>query len=249
MTFPYYKGNNIPFLTTQQMVEVDRLMMEDYHIELIQMMENAGQNLARLARVRFLEGNSQGKRVAVLAGTGGNGGGSLVGARHLSNWGASVEVFLTRPKEYFAGVPGHQLGILERLPQIQVREPELIGPQTGSFDLVIDGIIGYSLKGSPHGEAAALIRWANSQPAPVLSLDVPSGVDASDGRAFNPSIRAAATMTLALPKKGMEPAGAKAYSGELYLADIGVPPALYASLGLDSELNSFFAQSDIIRLL
>jgi NAD(P)H-hydrate epimerase len=248
MIFPYHSGE-IPYLTTQQMVEVDRSMVEDYHIELIQMMENAGRNLARLARARFLEGNSQGKKVAVLAGTGGNGGGALVGARHLSNWGASVAVFVTRPKELFTGVPAHQIDILKRIPQIQLGEPGLLGLQAGSFDLVIDGIIGYSLKGTPHGEAAVLIHWANSQPAPVLSLDVPSGVDAGDGRASNPSIRAVATMTLALPKKGMETPGVKAYLGELYLADIGVPPALYASLGLDSELKAVFAQSDIIRLL
>ncbi len=65
---------DIPYLTTEQMIEVDRAMMEDYQIILIQMMENAGRNLADLARKRFLGGDAAEKRVAVLAGTGGNDG-------------------------------------------------------------------------------------------------------------------------------------------------------------------------------
>ena len=73
----------IPYLTTDQMREVDRLMIEVYQIELMQMMENAGRNLAHLARDRFLDGDPQNKYVIVLAGTGGNGGGALVCARRL----------------------------------------------------------------------------------------------------------------------------------------------------------------------
>src|SRR5262249_59434332 len=78
----------VPSLTTEQMVEVDRAMTEDFHIELIQMMENAGRNLAHLARTRFLDGDPSRKRVVVLAGTGGNGGGALGCARRLRPWGA-----------------------------------------------------------------------------------------------------------------------------------------------------------------
>jgi len=77
MTILMYSGE-IPYVTTEQMIEVDRAMREDYRIELIQMMENAGRSLAHLARVRFLDGNPSGKHVVVLAGTGGNAGGALV---------------------------------------------------------------------------------------------------------------------------------------------------------------------------
>ncbi len=82
----------VPFITTDQMREVDRAMIEDFGISLVQMMENAGRNLAQLARQRFLDGDPRGRRVVVLAGTGGNGGGGLVCARRLHNWGAEVEV-------------------------------------------------------------------------------------------------------------------------------------------------------------
>ena len=66
-----YMIDDVPDISTQQMVEVDRAMVEDYEIELIQMMENAGRNLAHLARKRFLDGFPTGKRVVVLAGSGG----------------------------------------------------------------------------------------------------------------------------------------------------------------------------------
>ena len=81
------------------MVEVDRAMIEDYGIRLVQMMENAGRNLAHLARLRFLSGEPHAKRVAVLAGVGGNGGGALVCARRRDSWGERVAVFPTNPEK------------------------------------------------------------------------------------------------------------------------------------------------------
>ena len=109
------QNSNIPFITTDQMREVDRAMMEDYGIALAKMMENAGRELAHLARSRFLGGNPKRKRAAVLAGTEGNGGGGLVSARRLNNWGANVTVRLSSPTERLTEVPRHQLSILERM--------------------------------------------------------------------------------------------------------------------------------------
>ena len=109
------QNSNIPFITTDQMHEVDRAMMEDYGIDLAKMMENAGRELAHLARSRFLGGNPKGKRVAVLAGTEGSGGGGLMCARRLNNWGANVTVWLSSPTERLTEVPRHQLSILERM--------------------------------------------------------------------------------------------------------------------------------------
>lgn len=199
--FPFYT-NPIPALTTAQMMEVDRAMIEDYHIDLMQMMENAGRNLAHLARERFLQGDPRGKKIMVLAGTGGNGGGALVCARRLHNYGADVHVFVTRPDDDFTAVPGHQLDIVRRL-GIPVALAEELSEDGETADLVIDGLIGYSLQGSPRGVAADLIRWVNRQTASVLALDVPSGLDTSTGTVYESAIRATATMTLALPKAGL----------------------------------------------
>ena len=245
MAFPK-PDQPIPFLTTEQMIEVDRLMIEEYGIELIQMMENAGRNLAHLARRRFLADNPVGKKIVVLAGTGGNGGGALVCARRLHSYGAKVRVFTTRPEEAFRPIPAHQLGILKRM-GISVLRPEAIR-EASTADLVIDGVIGYSLKGAPRGGSAALIRWANEQEAPVLALDVPSGLDAAAGIIHEPAIRTEATMTLALPKEGLRAPGADRLIGDLYLADISVPLELYAEPSLGLEVGPIFARSDILLL-
>jgi NAD(P)H-hydrate epimerase len=236
----------IPWLTTEQMVEVDRAMLEDFHIELTQMMENAGRNLAHLARERFLGGDPRGKMVVVMAGSGGNGGGALVCARRLHTWGAQVKVFITRPEDDFAPTPAHQLEILHRM-RVWVAPAEAVD-QAPAAALVVDGVIGYSLDGAPRGGAGDLIRWANAQDAPVLALDAPSGIDTTTGTVYDPAIRATATMTLALPKEGLRADGVTQLVGELYLADIGVPPSLYSGAGLSLDLGPVFATSDIVRL-
>jgi NAD(P)H-hydrate epimerase len=238
---------SIPFVDTKQMIEVDRAMMEDYKIGLIQMMENAGRNLAHLARERFLNGDPRGQKIVVLAGTGGNGGGALVCARRLHNYGADVRVIVTKSDADFAPVPGHQLDILRRM-NVPVALAEDLDRKEPAV-LIIDGIIGYSLQGSPRGTAATLIQWANSQPAPILALDAPSGLDTTTGTVYKPAIQATATMTLALPKAGLLSDKVARQVGELYLADISVPPALYASPALQMPVGPIFATSDIVRIL
>ena len=236
---------SLPYLTTDQMREVDRAMIEDYHIELIQMMENAGFQLARLARARFMDGDPIGKRVVVLAGTGGNGGGALAAARRLHNWGVFVFVMIVKPPEAFTPIPAHQLDIVQRMqvPVFEAEEGMQISPQA---DLILDGVIGYSLAGNPHGAAADLIRWANAHDAPILSLDVPSGVDTTTGTIYDPAIRAAATLTLALPKDGLLAAAEQ--TGERYLADLSVPPGLYTAIDPVLDPGPLFAASTIVRL-
>jgi NAD(P)H-hydrate epimerase len=245
VSIPLYDGE-VPHLTTEQMIEVDRAMVEDYHVELMQMMENAGRNLAHLARDRFLDGDPEGKPVVVLAGTGGNGGGALVAARRLHNWGARVQVVLAQPMDKLTPVPAHQLDILThmRVPILAAEEVDT----TTTLAVVLDGLIGYSLRGAPRGAAAELIRWANGQRAPILALDVPSGIDAGTGTVYEPAIRASATLTLALPKKGLRLPNVEALVGELYLADISVPPGLYGSPALDLSVGPLFRRADVIRL-
>jgi len=245
MKFPMI-SEGLPFVDTRQMIEVDRAMIEDYHIDLIQMMENAGRNLAHLARQRFLKGDPRGQKVVVLAGTGGNGGGALAGARRLHNYGADVRVFLTKADNDFAPVPGHQLDTLRRM-NVPVDLSEKL-ENAGSADLIIDGIIGYSLRGEPRGSAATLIQWANSRSVPILALDAPSGLDTTTGTVYEPAIRATATMTLALPKAGLLSDQGLLQVGELYLADISVPPELYASPALNIPVGPIFAASDIVRV-
>ncbi len=221
-------------------------MVEEYQIELVQMMEHAGRHFAHLVRERFFDGDVKDRAVVVLAGSGGNGGGALVAARRLHSWGARVRVFVTRLPEKFSPVSRRQLEILPRM-AVTVAPAKAI--DTVSFtELVLDGIIGYNLHGAANGAAAELIRWSNSQPAPVLSLDLPSGLDATTGEGREPTVLATATMTLALPKLGLQVPEAEATVGELYLADIGVPRSLYALPSVGIEVGTVFSRGDLIRL-
>ena len=233
--------NDIPALTTTQMIQVDRAMIEDYHIELIQMMENAGLNFAELAR-RWLGGTVKDRSVVVLCGNGGNGGGGMTAARRLHNWGAQVIVALTKSADEYRGVPAHQLDILKRM-NIPIVDSASLPPTP---DLILDAIIGYSLSGSPRGMAADFIRWANKQNTPILSLDTPSGLDTTTGVAYEPTIRATTTMTLALPKQGLLNPEVKSHVGELYLADIGVPPELYLTMGI--KVSGLFDREELIHV-
>ena len=236
----------VPFITTDQMREVDRAMIEDFGISLVQMMENAGRNLAQLARQRFLDGDPSGRRVVVLAGGGGNGGGGLVCARRLRNWGAEVQVWMTAPSSDLADVPLHQLDILQHMgvPIIVGGELLVLPPA----DLLVDALIGYSLTAPPTGLAATLIDAANKHGAPILALDVPSGVNTTTGVASGPVIQATATLTLAMPKVGFRAETAKQRIGELYLADISVPPELYGRPPLELEMANVFSQGEIVRI-
>ena len=237
----------IPWITTGQMAAVDRLMVERYGVDLVQMMENAGRSLARLAMHRFLTERSGDDRVVILAGTGGNGGGALACARHLHNWGVSTRVYLSRPPSALKGVPAHQLRSLRAM-RVPISGPSTVRAARERPSLIVDGVIGYSLRGAPRNGAAQLIDWANESGAPVLSLDVPSGLDATSGEALGVAIRATATMTLALPKTGLGIGAGPQRAGELYLADIGVPPQLYRKIGVDARTQALFAGASIVRI-
>lgn len=232
----------IPALTTQQMVEVDRLMIEAYGIHLIQMMENAGRNLAELGR-RLMGGDLRGKRVAVLCGAGNNGGGGMVAARHLHNWGAEVLLKVAARPDRIKDVPRHQLQILTNMGIKNQDEIEL-----ANADLVMDALIGYGLSGNPRGAVIDWIERINASNRPILALDTPSGLDATTGRPRNPCLRATATLTLALPKMGLLAPQAEPYVGDLYLADIGVPPELYAAPTLGLDVGALFVHDTILHL-
>ncbi len=230
----------IPSVTTQQMAEVDRLMVEEYGIQLIQMMENAGRNLAELSR-RMLGGDVREKRIAVLCGAGNNGGGGMVAARHLHNWGAEIVLKVLPGVEKLKNIPAHQFHILEKM--------EIFAKETMNFeaiDLIIDAIIGYGLAGDPSEPIANWILQANDAGRPVLALDAPSGLDMNTGILRDPCIRANATMTLALPKTGLFTPDARKVVGDLYLADISVPRQLYNRLGI--EVPPIFIHDSIIKI-
>lgn len=232
-------------VSIDQMRKVDRLMVEESGISLVQMMENAGRCLATHAR-GMLSGDLRGRRITVMAGRGGNGGGGLAAARRLSIWGATVTVALAQSRDDMRGVPRQQLTILEWMGV----PLGLVGDESADLfletDLVIDALIGYSLRGGPAEPLASLIRLANASGLPLLALDLPSGLDGDSGKPSDPTIRARETLTLALPKHGLLAPVARPWVGQLYLADISVPEKVYGRLGL--TVGPIFARGDIIPI-
>jgi NAD(P)H-hydrate epimerase len=221
------------------MRDVDRVAME-LGLTLTRMMENAGANLAWLAS-EMLGGEVSGRRITVLAGPGGNGGGGLVAARRLIGWGASVAVRLASDPADLATVPLEQLRLLE-----QMGAPIAVGATgLGVTELFIDAILGYSQEGNPRGEAAALVTATAD--FTVLSLDVPTGLELEHGIVREPAVRAAATLTLALPKEALRAGAARPLVGDLYLADISIPATVYDQLGID--YRSPFSGSPIVQLV
>ncbi|MFO7549541.1 MAG: NAD(P)H-hydrate epimerase [Acidimicrobiia bacterium] len=223
-------GITVPAITTDQMREVDRLAVEEVGPNLFQMMENAGRSLA-LTVLERVERQSDRKSVVVLAGTGGNGGGGICAARHLANHGVDVTVVVTDP-EGLGLVPAVQLDVYRGTDGAlatpgQVRQLEAA--------LVVDALVGYSLSGPPQELVADLIGWANDQPAPVVALDVPSGIDATTGAAAGAHVHADVTLTLALPKTGLDAAAV----GDLWLADLGIPMTVFRRLGIPVPAGLF----------
>lgn len=234
MTYPI-PDRDVPAVTADQMAEVDRLAVGPYSISLHQMMELAGRALAR-ATMEFLIDAST--KVTVLAGGGGNGGGALVAARHLVGFAVPVEVVLDREPARLTGSAAHQAGALEALGIRLSTHPT--GPLSG---LVVDGLIGYGLTLGATGRAAELIEWS-ADAKTIVSLDVPSGMNATTGEAPGPAVVANTTVTLALPKTGLVD---NKRVGRLLLADIAIPPALWSDhFGWD--LTGLFATNDVLDL-
>lgn len=239
------EASRIPVITANQMREVDRLMVESYGVQIIQMMENAGTNLARLAR-RLLGGSVRGKLVTVAAGRGNNGGGGMAAARHLHNWGAQVIVLLENEEKLF-GAPAAQWKALKSIQLRKENGDEAVSTLAhGGSDLVIEALIGYGLKNNPRGWTARMIEEINKGEGPIVALDIPAGLDATTGEIYASCVRATATVTLALPKTGLIGSGAEAVVGSLYLADIGVPTELYQSISIDTP--PLFELDTLIRL-
>ncbi len=234
----------IPSISREQMIEVDRLMINRFKIELPQMMEIAGYHLAELT-MGIIGDRTQ--PVLVLAGSGHNGGGGMVAARHLANRDLQVHVVLTGTLEHVKPVTAQRWETLQYLPTVTIEHFDSINGADYSSFFVIDAMVGYGLTGKPKTELGKMIQWVNRLNTQVLALDAPSGLDVTNGIIKTDNcVKAEATMTLALPKIALTTNRTKKVVGDLYLADIGVPNALYKSMGID--VGNIFSESSIIRL-
>ena len=197
------------------------LNAEYFGVSQLQLMENAGMAVANAVRARF---RSLKTKVVVFCGLGGNGGDGFVAARHLLAFGYKVELVLAgRPSEIAhsaAEKNWEALYQLQRnLPMHIVYDSSLI-PEVNA-DVIIDSLLGIGLRNEPRPPVRQMIQRVNELKAFRVSVDVPSGLDADSGKAFDEAVKADLTVTFHRPKPGLFKA--KPLVGELMIADIGLP--------------------------
>ncbi len=208
-----------------QISNLDRLAMEEFGLDILQMMEIAGYKFAKIVR-SFLKDLNH-KHIIVLAGVGNNGGDGLAAARYMANWGAEVKIILARSDLKRAAK--HHLAIIEKM-AIETAFPPVKLLKT---DLVVDALLGYNQVGNPKPPYDDLITQANGMHTPIFAFDNPSGLDIDSGNPSYPTIKAHTTVTLAAIKKGLVTESAKEYVGNLKLVDIGIPKKAYERAGLE----------------
>jgi NAD(P)H-hydrate epimerase len=213
-------------VTSAEMAELDRRADEEFAVPTALLMENAGRRVAEV--VPSLPAG--GRRCVVLAGKGSNGGDGLVAARHLAARGWRVDVLLLAREEEIKGEARRNM-LLAREAGVEimpVNSMALAGARERllSASVIVDAVFGTGFHGSPVGLAAQLIEAANAAAAPVVAVDIPSGVEADSGAVRGAAITAAATVTMGWPKVGLLVYPGAARAGRLYVADIGYPPAL-----------------------
>jgi NAD(P)H-hydrate epimerase len=212
-------------VTAEEMRRLDADAQTTYGIPVTVLMEQAGMGVVREMERRF--GDPAGRVIVVLAGKGHNGGDGLVAARHLIQRGAYVRVFLTFPADASRGEARVQTQIARNV-GAQLLDPS--GYDRARFraalqeaDLVIDALVGTGLSAPISGLAAELIADLNASDKPVIAVDIPSGISADTGEALGAAVRAALTVTFALPKRGHFLPPGSDHTGELRVVDIGIP--------------------------
>ena len=225
--------------TSEQMRNIDRRAIEGVGIPGLTLMENAGKGV--LAAIESVAGDVRGKNFAIVCGKGNNGGDGFVVARLLREGGAHASAFLLAKSEEVGGDAAVNLkrfvsmgGEVRELSDANVSSE--LGSALGKAHFVVDAIYGTGFKGRATGPVASAIELVNSSNKTVVSIDVPSGLDCDTGRNEGPCVRASATATLALLKKGLLLYPGRRFAGEIFLVDIGIPNACVEDEQIDLEL-------------
>jgi hydroxyethylthiazole kinase-like uncharacterized protein yjeF len=213
----------LPLYDADEMRALDAAAIE-LGIPAVVLMERAG--LA--AATEIMERHPPPARAVVVAGSGNNGGDGFVVARHLLAGGLEVEVLLTGPVTRLSEESRANMVAAERLGVPVARRPQLgaLRRSLRRADVVVDALFGTGFHGTPRRDAAAVIEAINAASRPVAALDVPSGIDASDGTVAGAAVRARLTVAFHGPKLGLLVAPGSGHAGRVVVADIGIPPQL-----------------------
>jgi ADP-dependent NAD(P)H-hydrate dehydratase / NAD(P)H-hydrate epimerase len=210
-------------VSAAEMRELDRRTIED-GVTGEELMRRAGQGVAEIAR--DVLASRGGHSILLIAGTGNNGGDVFAAATLLADSDIELEVWLYGSQSKIKGDAQLHLKKMVRAGIIpkEVRSLNDLIPKTDP-NLVIDGLLGTGSKGAPRGFMADLVEWINAeaQYAFVLSIDIPSGIDADSGIAEGAAVKADLTATIGLPKTGLIRPDAIPYVGSLEIVNIGIP--------------------------
>ena len=216
-------------LTASEMRELDRQAIEEWQLPGVVLMENAGQATADQIDEHF--NDLWPGPVLIVAGKGNNGGDGYVIARHLMNRGWDVAILVLAANEAIAGDARINLDVLSRsFAEIYYAEDgDALFSVLDVIDtpiLIVDALLGTGLSSEVKGLYAEVINWINGTGLPVVAVDVPSGVDATNGRLHGPTVCAEMTVTFAEAKVGHVLRPAVDYVGDLVVVDIGIPTQL-----------------------
>ena len=224
-------------VSADEMREIDRRAIEEYGVPSIVLMENAGR--AAADAIEGLCAEDKIDTVLVIAGKGNNGGDGFVVARHLVNRGLDCSILLIGEVSAAKGDARINLDIALKM-GIEVREAQsnisLVEEEIRSAGLLVDALFGTGLSKKVEGFFAEVIDRINMSDSPIVSLDIPSGLDASTGRVLGTTVEADMTVTFCLPKIGSIIHPGVNYVGELILADIGAPIDLLEDRSLKTSL-------------
>ena len=210
-------------LTAIRAKALDRLAIERFGIPVVLLMENAGSAVAQEA-VKKAAG---GARIALFCGKGNNGGDGFAAARHLAAAGFKPLVFLAGKKREVTHEAGANLDILCKLkqPVIEISNRNLAVAKKRMLGcrLIIDALLGVGAKGEVRGIYKDLIGIINAAKAYVISVDIPSGLDATSGKILGSCVRADTTVTFIARKRGMNVADGPGCCGKVLVKHLGVP--------------------------
>ncbi len=225
----YSPDKKCVLMTKDQVRAVDSWAINTLGVPGVVLMENAGRSCAELIKDKLKDITSP--KVCIFCGTGNNGGDGYVIARHLSNSGFEVVVVICGNREKVKGDAKINLGILERLgqpiEQLNIGDGDVsarVKAFTADADMVVDGLFGTGLSGQLSDDYKQLIDTINACTCPILAVDIPSGLDCDAGQPLGTAIRANYTVSFVAVKKGFASGITAQYTGEIFIASIGIEP-------------------------
>lgn len=218
-----------PVLSADEMRTCDAAAVRDFGVPGLLMMENAGKGVAAECLSLCEPGATA---VVIFCGKGNNGGDGLVAARHLANHKVDVTVVLFDAPDAFKGDAKKNLDIVSRIRQkgdgnlTMVRyKPSLLSSLKPT--LIVDAMFGTGFSGSMPKAQSEAVQWINRQSCPVVAVDIPSGINGTDGTKGNLAVKASVTVTMGGLKLGLLCNDGRDHIGRLSVIDLGIPDLVF----------------------